>query len=129
MLLDAYGVVLLLIFLHLVQRTRERLKSSAQAQGTVVGVEKTTGSLGDQPRTYYHLRVRFTTPDGRTVVLTSAIGFDIQSDVGDPIPVRYSPDNPWQAEVDHPLVWMPAAIALLGGLGFLVAGIVVYLQE
>ncbi len=132
MILAAYGVVVFLIFLRLAQQIRDLLKSSAHAQGTAVGVKKTTTTLGHDPaidHTDYHLAVRFTTPDGRPVVFTSGIGFGSKAGVGDPVAVRYPPDNPWQAEVDHPVVWMLPAIGLLGGLGLLVAGIVVYLQE
>jgi hypothetical protein len=45
------------------------------------------------------------------------------------VPVRYRPEDPEQAQVDTALVWIvPAALGLLGGLGLLVAGVVVYLQ-
>ena len=83
------------------------------------------------PVTLYHARVRFTTRDGRTVVFTSALGSpDRGLERGRPVPVRYPPDNPEQAQVDTPLAWIvPAASGFLGGLGLLVAGVVVYLQE
>jgi ABC-type uncharacterized transport system permease subunit len=50
------------------------------------------------------------------------------------VPVRYHPDNPQQAHVDTPWArmwaWMlPGALGLLGGLGLLAAGVIVYLQE
>lgn len=79
---------------------------------------------------YYHPVVRFTTPDGRTVEFTSAVGYQIRPDVGGPVPVRYRPDDPEKAEIDRAIAWvMPAAFGLLGGLGLLVAGVVVYLNE
>jgi hypothetical protein len=51
MILAAYGVALLLVLLLPALRTRERLKSGVQTQGTVVGAEERTGHDGD---TYYH---------------------------------------------------------------------------
>ena len=70
-------------------------------------------------------------PDGRTVVFTSALGSPYsEPKLGHPVPVRYPPDNPQQAQVETPLAWIvPRALGFLGGLGLLVAGVVVYLQE
>jgi len=39
----------------------------------VVGAEQQTGDEG----VFYHPRVRFTTPDGRTVEFTSMLGYGI----------------------------------------------------
>jgi hypothetical protein len=81
------------------------------AQGTVVGVEQRrsgpTGiwavlaGLTFVPNVLYHERVQFTTADGRTVVFTSALASP-ESDVelGRPVPVRYRPEDPEQAQVD-----------------------------
>jgi hypothetical protein len=45
------------------------------------------------------------------------------------VPVRYHPEHPEQAQVDSPWAWVvPGVLGLLGGLGLLVAGVVVYLQ-
>jgi hypothetical protein len=128
MILAAYGIVLLPFGLIPALRTRGRLRSGAQAQGTVVGTErqKDTGAR----TSYYHPVVRFTTPDGRTVVFTSAVGYKIKPNEGDPVPVRYRPDNPEQAEMDRAIAWvMPVVFGLVGGLGLLVAGVVVYSNE
>ena len=138
LLLAAYGVAVALALLLPALRTRARLKAGVSAQGTVVGAEKRISSSGIGtwaptfvPNTLYHRRVRFTTPDGRTVVFTSALGSpDSEPELGHPVPVRYQPDNPQQAQVDTPLAWIvPGALGFLGGLGLLVAGVVVYLQE
>jgi Protein of unknown function (DUF3592) len=130
MILAGYGVVILLVLLLPALRIRARLKSGVSAQGTVVGAEKSTSNTDSGPDTDYHPKVRFTTPDGRTVVFTSAFGSDSEPELGHPVPVRYDPDNPQQAEWDTAWVWgLPAALGLLGGLGLLVAGVVVYLQE
>jgi hypothetical protein len=138
LLLAAYGVAVALILLVPALRTRARLKAGVSAQGTVVGAEKRVSSTGIGtwaptfvPNTLYHPRVRFTTRDGRTVVFTSALGSpDSELERGRPVPVRYPPDNPQQAQVDTPWAWVvPAASGFLGGLGLLVAGVVVYLQE
>jgi hypothetical protein len=138
MLLAAYGVVVALVLLLPALRTRARLKAGVTAQGTVVGAEKRISSTGIGtwaptfiPNTLYHRRVRFTTPDGRTVVFTSALGSpDSELELGRPVPVRHHPDHPEQAQVDTPLAWVvPAALGFLGGLGLLGAGVVVYLQD
>ena len=137
MLLAAYGVAVALILLRPALRTRARLKAGVSAQGTVVGAERRISSTGIGtwaptfvPNTLYHYRVRFTTRDGRTVVFTSALGSpDSELELGRPVPVRYHPDHPKQAQVDSPWAWVvPAALGFLGGLGLLVAGVVVYLQ-
>jgi Protein of unknown function (DUF3592) len=137
-LLAAYGVAVALVLLLPALRTRARLKAGVSAQGTVVGAEKRISSTGIGtwaptfvPNTLYHPRVRFTTRDGRTVVFTSALGSpDSELERGRPVPVRYHPDNPQQAQVDTPWAWIvPGALGFLGGLGLLVAGVVVYLQE
>jgi uncharacterized protein DUF3592 len=74
--------------------------------------------------------VRFTTADGRTVEFTSSVGYSSKPDVGGAVDVRYLPDDPEQAEIDRATMWMlPAAFGLLGGLGLLVAGVVVYSDE
>jgi hypothetical protein len=137
MLLAAYGVAVALVLLLPALGTRARLKAGVSAQGTVVGAEKRISSTGIGtwaptfvPVTLYHARVRFTTREGRTVVFTSALGSpDSPLERGRPVPVRYRPDHPEQAQVDTPWAWVvPAALGLLGGLGLLVAGVVVYLQ-
>jgi hypothetical protein len=138
MLLAAWGVAVVLVLLRPALRTRARLKAGVSAQGTVVGAEKRISSTGIGtwaptfvPVTLYHRRVRFATRDGRTVVFTSALGSpDSQLELGRPVPVRYPPDHPEQAQVDTPWAWVvPGVLGFLGGLGLLVAGVVVYLQE
>jgi hypothetical protein len=138
MLLAAYGVAVALVLLRPALRTRARLKAGVSAQGTVVGAEKRISSTGIGtwaptfvPNTLYHARVRFPTREGRMVVFTSALGSpDSEFELGRPVRVRYHPDHPEQAQVDTPLAWVvPAALGFLGGLGLLVAGVVVYLQE
>jgi hypothetical protein len=126
LLIGAFGVVLVVLFLPSVLRIREWLKRSGQAQGVVVGVEKVSAwEASDGPS--YHPRVQFTTPGGGTVVFTSRFGSDLVPDVGEPLRVRYRPDNPDQAEVDRSWVrLLPGALGLLGGVGLLVAGVVVY---
>jgi hypothetical protein len=125
MILAAYGVLLLLNVLLPVLRLR------VKARGTVVGVEREqrTGSQNDRLVTYYRPRVRFTTPDGRTVVFTSTFSSTSEPDVGDPLLVRYRLDNPEQAEIDSAAMWVLRAIGILGGLGLLVAGVVLSLHE
>jgi Protein of unknown function (DUF3592) len=126
LILAAYGGFTLLFLLPPAVRGGQRLKSGAQAQGTVVGAERQSDSDGD---TFHHPRVRFTTPDGRTVEFTSMVGYDSEPDVGDPVPVRYRPDDPEQAELDSAVTWLlPGALSLLAGVGLLVAGVVFYLR-
>jgi uncharacterized protein DUF3592 len=85
----------------------------ARAVGTVVGVEERrsgpTGIWGALAgltfvkNVLYHERVQFTTPDGRTVVFTSAYGSpDSDVELGRSVPVRYRPEDPEQAQVDPP---------------------------
>jgi hypothetical protein len=83
----------------------------ARAVGTVVGVEQRrsaptgiwavlTGFLTFVPNVLYHERVQFTTPDGRTVVFTSALASpDSDVELGRSVPVRYRPEDPEQAQV------------------------------
>ena len=123
LILAAYGTVLLLVVLLSVLRLR------VKARGTVVGVEQRTRRANDRPRTYFHPRVRFTTPDGRTVVFTSAIGSTSKPDVGASRRVRYRLADPEQAEVVSAATWLLGAVAILFGLGLLMAGVVLYLHE
>jgi predicted membrane metal-binding protein len=126
MILAAGGVAFLLIWVRRALRMRQLLKSGASAQGTVVGTEKKT----DDQETYYHPRVQFTAVDGRTVVFTSAVGFLVEPNVGDPVPVRYHPARPEQAEADSGIAWiLPAVLGSLFGLGLLVIGIIALLAE
>jgi uncharacterized protein DUF3592 len=140
-LLAAYGVAVALVLLPPALGTRARLQALVSAQGTVVGIEQrrsgptgiwavVAGPLTFVPNTLYHERVRFTTPDGRTVVFTSALGSpESDLELGRPVPVRYRPEDPEQAQVDTPWAWvMPAAVGVLGGLGLVVAGVAVYVQ-
>jgi Protein of unknown function (DUF3592) len=126
LLLAAYGVFCLVFLVPPALRSRERHKSGAQAQGSVVGAVQETDDEGDR---VYHARVRFFTPDGRAVEFTSNIGYGREPDVGAPVPVRYLLDDPQQADVDSAVTWLlPAALGSLFGLGLLVAGVVVYLR-
>ena len=128
-ILAAYGVTLLGAVLIPALRTRGLLKSGARAQGTVVSAERDTSHRHDGTisATTYNPVVRFTTADGRTVQFTSAVGYSYRPDIGGAVPVRYRPDDPDQAEIDRAAMWMlPAAAGLAGGLGLLVAGVIVY---
>jgi hypothetical protein len=125
-ILAAGGVAVLLTFVRQALRMRRQLTSGAPAQGTVVGAVQETSD----DKTHYHPRVQFTTPDGRTVPFTSGFGSEISPDVGDPVPVRYRPESPEQAEVDSATMWiLPAAVGSLFGVGLLVAAIVAILAE
>jgi hypothetical protein len=127
MILAAYGVVCLGAGLIPALRTRGLLESGAQAQGTVVDVEK-GGSAGSG--TTYNPVVRFTAADGRTVEFTSAVGYSRSPDIGGAVPVRYRPGDPEQAEIDRATMWMiPAAFGLVGGLGLLVTAVIVYSSQ
>lgn len=129
MILAGYGITLLLAGLIPALRTRGLLRSGAQAQGAVEGAEKDTSKTRSGTAVTYHPVVRFTTPGGRAVVFRSAVGYDTMPRAGDPVPVRYRPDNPEHAEVDHVTTWvMSAAVGVLGGLGLVVAGVVVFLH-
>jgi Protein of unknown function (DUF3592) len=123
LILAAYGVTLAGFLLIPALRTRRLLQSGAMALGTVVDMEQDT----DEDSTTYNPVVRFTTADGRTVQFTSAVGYSSKPDIGGAVDVRYLPNDPEQAEIDRAAMWMlPAAFGLLGGLGLLVAGVVVY---
>jgi hypothetical protein len=130
-ILAAYGVACLGAGLIPALRTRGLLQSGAQAQGTVVGAEKSTGydNSGHRDITYNPV-VRFSTADGRTVEFTSAVGYSRSPHIGGTVPVRYRPDDPEQAEIDRATMWMiPAAFGLVGGLGLLVAAVIVYSSQ
>jgi hypothetical protein len=63
------------------------------------------------------------------VEFTSAVGYSSKPDIGGAVDVRYLPDDPEQAEIDRATTLMlPAASALLIGLGLLVAGVAVYFK-
>jgi hypothetical protein len=129
MILAAYGVVCLGAVLIPALRTRGLLKSGAHAQGTVVDVKKGTSS-GQYGGSTSNPVVRFTTADGRTVEFTSAVGYSRSPDIGGAVPVRYRPGDPEQAEIDRATMWMiPAAFGLVGGLGLLVAAVIVYSSQ
>ena len=134
MILAAYGVVCLGAGLIPALRTRGLLESGAQAQGTVVDVKKGTNSgqysSGQYGGSTYNPVVRFTAADGRTVEFTSAVGYSRSPDIGGAVPVRYRPGDPEQAEIDRATMWMiPAAFGLVGGLGLLVAAVIVYSSQ
>ena len=128
LILAAYGVTLAGFVLIEAFRTRRLLTSGAMARGTVVGAEQDTSWDRDgRSSTTYNPVVRFTTADGRTVEFTSAVGYSSEPDIGGAVDVRYLPDDPEQAEIDRATMWiLPAAFGVLGGLGLLVAGAVVY---
>jgi hypothetical protein len=126
MILAAYGVVCLGAGLIPALRARGLLESGTQAQGTVVDAKKDTSS-GQYGGITYSPVVRFTTVEGRTVEFTSAVGYSRRPDIGGAVPVRYRPNDPEQAEIDRATTWMvPAAFGLVGGLGLLVAAVIVY---
>jgi hypothetical protein len=126
-ILAAYGAVFALVMLPSALRTRGLLKTGAQAEGTIVGAEERTSIRRDDVVTDYYPRVRFTTPEGRQVVFTSSFGSPGEPELGDRLRVRYRPEDPQQAEVDHAITWMlRAAFGVVVGLGLLVAGVVVY---
>jgi hypothetical protein len=130
MILAAYGVTALAVGLIPALRTRALLKRGARAQGVVVGAKQVTRQRDDGTIYYYHPVVRFTAPDGRQVMFTSSLGSPAEPDLGTPVPVRYRPGNPQQAELDRAVTWvLPAVFGLVGGLGLLVAAVVVYAQE
>jgi hypothetical protein len=130
MILAAYGVVFGLVMLLPALRTRSLLKTGVQAEGTVVGAEERTRTQKNDVVTYYYPQVRFTTPDGRQVVFTSGLGSPSQPQMGYRLRVRYRPGHPEQAEVDRAATWMlRAGFGVVGGLGLLVAGVVVYRNE
>jgi hypothetical protein len=126
LILGAYGIALLGSLLIPALRTRRLLNNGVVAEGTVVGAEEGLGA-GRIASTTYRPVVRFTTVDGRTVEFTSRVGYGAEPDVGGYVNVRYLPNDPERAEIDRAIVWMmPAAFGLLGGLGLLVAGALVY---
>jgi hypothetical protein len=130
LILAAAGVTLLGVVLPLQLRTRTLLKHGVQVQGTVVDTKKDTARSGNLRSRTYHPVVEFTTADGRTVTFTSGLGFGRQPEIGGAVPVRYHHDDPERAEIDRAHIWMlPAAPPLLVGVGLLVAGVVVYLQD
>jgi hypothetical protein len=123
MILAAYGVTALAVILIPALRTRGLLKSGAQAQGSVVGTEEDHTSRG----TRYYPVVRFTTADGRTVEFTSGQGYSRDDEAEGTVSVRYRPDDRENAQIDRAVMWVvPAGVGLVGGLGLLVAGVIVY---
>lgn len=127
LILAAYGFALAGLLLLQALRTRKLLTSGAMARGTVVdAAEDTNWDHDGRSSTTYNPVVRFTTADGRTVEFTSTVGYSSEPDTGGAVDVRYLPDDPEQAEIDRATMWMlPAAFGVLGGLGLLVAGVVV----
>ena len=69
----------------------------ARAVGTVVGVEQKRSA----PTGIWAVLTGFLTPDGRTVVFTSALASpDSDVELGRSVAVRYRPEDPEQAQVD-----------------------------
>jgi hypothetical protein len=128
LILGAYGVTLAGFLLVQAFGNRRLITSGAMARGTVVGAEQDRSwSLYGTGSTTYNPMVRFTTPDGRTVTFTSAVGYSREPDVGGAVDVRYLRDDPEQAEIDRATLWvLPAAVGVLGGVGLLVAGVPAY---
>lgn len=101
-------------FVTSLYRTANFLDSALTATGTVVGLEEDTGGEGG---TTYSAIVEFTTADGTLVRFNdSSRSCDPPcNQVGDEVPVIYSPDNPQRAQIQS--IWLdwtwPAVLGLL----------------
>jgi hypothetical protein len=132
LILTVYGLVIATVMLSSAWRMRRQLTTGARAEGTVIDVERHRSKQHENTHhnMYYHAVIEFTTSNGRTVVFTSAQGFESEPDVGGTVPVRYRPDAPEEAEVDSVVAWLvPLVVGVVLGVGGVIAGVAVYLSE
>ena len=102
--------------------------SSRRAVGVVIRIETVTSGSGSDRRTSYHPVVRFLTAREQVIVITGNV--DAGHSVGDPVKVRYDPNNPHHARLDSlgDRVWAVvfAVVLLLGALGVMFGGGVLF---
>jgi hypothetical protein len=111
LILAADGAMLLLVVLLSALRLR------VKGRGTVVGVEQRTGPSERPPNHLLSPEGALTTPDGRTVVFTSAFGSTSKPDVGAFRRVRYRLADPEHAEVVSAATWLLGRLQSCSGWG------------
>jgi hypothetical protein len=102
-------------------RRRAFLRNSATASGTVVALTESR----DRDENSYFPKVKFQTTSGLEVTFQSEMGSSCEAkQIGDPVTVRYRPDQPHLAEIDA-LMPLWGLTVLFGGLGvvFLFVGL------
>ena len=122
-ILDAIGVLFLVVGAVTGVGIRRFLSTAVATQGTVVGfVKQTSGSEGG---TSTHAQVEFAAPDGTTVKFTEKSQTFGGLAVGAEVPVKYDPAKPGKARIaTSGRLWVNTIV--LAGLGavLLIVGVV-----
>lgn len=115
------GIFSALLGFFIALRRQTWLRTTAVAQGTIVGVDEKTAGSG-QSRAFPIVRYE---ADGRTFDYRSPVplpgpGLDR---IGRTVPIRYLQTDPGRARIDSPLsVWLAPGLFALLGLGLVLAG-------
>jgi len=132
LVLGAVTLVLAVVEVVVVVRTREFLAESSTATGQVIELvprqscDEREDERGDERQvcsTVYAPRVRYTSVDGREIVFVSSTASSSPAYAeGDRVTVRYRPDRPAQAQIDTVMdIWFSAI--LVGIFLLVVAGL------
>jgi len=113
------------IGVYLFRGTYKMMTKWNVTHGTVVGFKERVGS---NMKTTYRREVEFQAPSGEKVVFTESSGFGgAEPSIGREVKVRYSPDDPTQADIPTILgSWIGPLILLFFGAGFLIMSVVFY---
>ena len=114
------GTVMLAAAAREFSRRRAFLRNSATAAGTIVALTENR----ERDEVSYFPKVAFRLPSGHTVTFQSGMGSSTEARaIGDPVTVRFRPDQPQLAEID---AFMPiwGQCVVFGALGavFLLVG-------
>ena len=119
------GLVFILVSFWNYRNTRQFLAQSATAPGEVVDLVLRSSQTGDSRTSsgVYYPVVRFATPEGQYIEFQSGVGSQPPAyRIGDPVTVRYRPDDPYRARIDSFFqLWFLSV--LFGGLGFVFGSI------
>jgi hypothetical protein len=113
------------IGVYLFRRTYKMMTQWNATHGTVVGFKERASSKGGRT---YRREVEFQAPSGEKVVFTESTGFGgAPPSIGRQVKVRYSPDDPTQADI--PTIvgsWILPLFLLFVGAGCLIMSVVIY---
>ncbi|MBD1900248.1 DUF3592 domain-containing protein [Trichocoleus sp. DQ-A3] len=100
-------------------QTQDFIKSSSSTTGTIINLKL---QVSRKSRAYFPV-FQFQTPNGETIKVESNMGSNPPGyEIGQSVPIIYSPNNPSEAEINSFWSLWFAAIFLLG-MGGLFAGI------
>ena len=123
------GLVFAALGVFLIIDHKNFLKTARKANGNVIAVEKyistTSTNSRSEKRTYYRPIIDYVA-NGDSYRLTASIGnSDIKYDIGQRVPVLFSPNNPKDAKMDTPMQYMLGGIFTFLGL----AGVIVFIFD